>query len=182
LHLPTIDLRTELIRILGVDLTEVPGLESATVYTLVSELGTSLSAFPTHKHFCSWLGLCPDNRVSGGRVLSTHTRKVKSRVATALRIAVQSLHRSQSSLGAYYRRMRARMGPAKATTAAAHKLARILYVLVTTGQPYTESAFAEADALSEKRRLARLHRDAASLGFQLTPAATALADLADDPI
>jgi len=163
------DLRTELYRILGVDLTQVPGLQTPTIHTLFTELGPELSAFPTAKHFASWLGLCPDNRVSGGRVLSAKTRKVKSRAATALRLAAHSLHHSHSALGDFYRRMRARLGAPKAITATAHKLARLLYHLLTTGQAYDESVFARNEERYRQRRVKRLYREAAALGFTLAP-------------
>jgi transposase len=165
------DLRTELYRILGVDLTQAPGLQTSTIHTLFTEIGRDLSCFPTDKHFSSWLGLCPDNRVSGGRVLSTKTRDVKSRAADALRLAAQSLHHSKSALGEFYRRMRARLGAPKAITATAHKLARIIYHLLRTGQSYDESAFAQSEERYQQRRLQRLHREAAALGYNLTPKA-----------
>jgi len=169
IRLARTDLRTELYRILGVDLTQVPGLQTTTIHTLLTELGPELSAFPTAKHFASWLGLCPDNRVSGGRVLSAKTRKVRNRAADALRLAAQSLHHSHSVLGDFYRRMRARLGAPKAITATAHKLARLLYHLLTTGQAYDASVFAQYEARYQQRRLQRLHREAAALGFTLTP-------------
>ncbi len=102
------DLRSQLYRIFGVDLTAVPGLNSSTVNTLLAEVGPDLSRFRSASAFASWLGLCPDNRISGGKVLSVRSRKVKNRAAMALRMAVQSLHHSQSYLGQYYRRMRAK--------------------------------------------------------------------------
>jgi len=126
------DLRGHLYRIFGVDLTAVPGINALTAHTLLSEVGRDLSAFRNAAAFASWMGLCPDNRVSGGKVLSTHTRSVNNRTAKALRMAAQALHRSQSWLGQYYRRMRARLGAPKAITAAAHKLARIVFHLLTT--------------------------------------------------
>jgi len=161
------DLRTELYRILGVDLTAVPGLASGTIHRLFAEIGRDLSAFPTAKHFASWLGLCPANKVSGGKVLSVKTRDVRHRAADALRLCAQSLHHSKSALGEFYRRMRARLGAPKAITAAAHKLARIVYHLLRTQQPYEESAFTRSEAHYQQRRLNRLHREAAALGYTL---------------
>lgn len=165
----TVDLRTELYRICGVDLTAVPGIHTLTANTVFAELGSELTAFPTAKHFVSWLGLCPDNRVSGGKVLSVRTRAVNSRVALALRLAAQALHHSDSALGHYYRRMRTRLGAPKAITATAHKLARILYHLLTTREPYDESVFAQHEQRHRQRQLQHLHRQALSLGFQLVP-------------
>jgi transposase len=150
---PSFDLRGHLYRILGVDLTTVPGLSVLTVHTLLSEVGPDLSSFRSASAFCSWLGLCPDNEKSGGKVLAARTRKVKSRAALAFRLAANSLHRSQSYLGNYFRRMRAKLGAPKAITAAAHKLARI--------DQYQKR--------SRIRTTARLKAQAASLGFQLLP-------------
>lgn len=165
-------LRSELYRIFGVDLTSIPGIDVQTAYTLLAECGSDFSAFPTASHFASWLGLSPDNRISGGKVLSSKTRKVNQRAATALRIAAQSLHRNESPLGNFYRRMRYRVGPPKAITATAHKLARILYHLVTTRQPYDESVFARHEQLHRQRATRRLHNQAEALGFQLIPVPT----------
>jgi transposase len=162
------DLRCHLYRIFGVDLTEVPGISGLTAYTLLTEVGSDLSAFPSAAAFASWLGLCPDNRISGGKVLSVATRKVKNRFAIALRMAAQSLHRSQSYLGQYFRRMRTRLGTPAAITAAAHKLARILYHLITTRQSYQESTFTTMEERARQRQLLRLTKQAASFGFQLT--------------
>jgi transposase len=165
----SLDLATELHRILGVDLTRVPGLDTLTIYTFFSEVGQDLSRFPSANHFVSWLGLCPDNRISGGKVLSVHSRKVKSRTAGTLRLAAYTLSRSHSALGDYYRRMRARLGAPKAITAAAHKLARIIYHLLTTGQEYDESIFTRDEERYRQRRTRRREREAAALGYSLVP-------------
>lgn len=167
--LPEQDLRTELYRILGVDLTQVPGLQATNVHALFAELGPDLSAFPSAKHFCSWLGLCPDNRVSGGKVLSARTRKVRSRVANTLRLAAQGLWHGDNPLAVFYRRMRTKLGAPKAITATAHKLARIIYRLLTTQTPYDETVYARAEEHHRERRVQRLRREASSLGFQLAP-------------
>lgn len=168
-HQPQFDLRSHLHRILGVDLTALPGLSTINVHTLFSEVGADLSKFPSSKHFASWLGLCPDNRISGGKVLSAHTRKVKSRAAFALRMAAYSAGNSHTHLGEYFRRMRARLGAPKAITATAHKLARIIFHLLTTGQPYDDSVFARNEATYQKRREDSLRKHARDLGFALTP-------------
>jgi hypothetical protein len=166
---PQFDLRSHLHRILGVDPTALPGLSTITVHTLYSEIGGDLSKFPTAKHFSSWLGLCPDPRISGGKVLSAHTRIVKSRAAYALRMAAYSAGRSYSALGDYFRRMRARLGTPKAITATAHKLARIIYHLLTTGAAYDETVFARNESLYQQRREANLRKQARELGFTLAP-------------
>jgi len=166
---PRFDLRSQLYRVFGVDLTAVPGVSSLTAHTLLTEVGPDLRRFPNAAAFASWLGLCPDNRISGGRVLSVVTRKVKNRLTIALRMAAQSLHRSQSYLGQYFRRMRIRLGTPPAITAAAHKLARVLYHLITTRQPYEESTFAAMEERARQRQLLRLTKQAARFGFQLVP-------------
>jgi transposase len=166
---PQFDLRSHLHRILGVDLTALPGLSTITVPTLFSEVGGDLSKFPSAKQFASWLGLCPDQRISAGKVLCAHTRSVKSRAAYALRMAAYSAGKSYSALGEYFRRMRARLGAPKAITATAHKLARIIYHLLKTGQPYDDTVFARNETLYQQRREDGLRRHARELGFALIP-------------
>jgi transposase len=166
---PRLDLRTHLYRIFGVDLTEVPGVNVLTAHTFLTEVGPDLRKFPNDAAFASWLGVCPDNRISGGQVLSVKTRKVINRLSLALRRAAQSLHRSQSYLGQYFRRIRTRLGTPAAITAAAHKLARVLYHLIKTRQPYQESVFAIVEERARHRQFIRLKRQASALGFQLTP-------------
>jgi transposase len=173
IRLEAADLRTELYRILGTDATQIPGLGTGHVAGLVSELGADLAAFPSAACFTNWQGLCPNPQISGGRVLKRGTREVKNRAATIFRLAAQSLHHSESFLGAYYRRMRAKLGAPKAITATAHKLARIYYHLVTTKQAYDESVFAQNEEREAKRRVDRLKREATALGFVVSPAAVA---------
>lgn len=167
---PNFDLRQHLYRILGVDLTAVPGMNILTAHSLLAEVGPDLSKFRSASAFASWLGLCPDNDISGGKVLSVRTRKVTSRAALAFRIAAQALFKSKSWLGNFFRRMRARLGAPKAITAAAHKLARIVYHLLTTRQPYDETVFAKHEQASRVRTEARLRVQAKELGLQLVPA------------
>jgi transposase len=155
-----------------VDLTQVPGVHTLTAQTLLGEIGPDLSRFANGAAFTSWLGLCPDNRISGGKVLSVKTRKVKNRAATALRMAAQSLYRSQSYLGHYYRRMRAKLGAPKAITAAAHKLARIIYHMVTTRQAYDETICVQNEVQNRRRLEARLRKQARDLGLEIIPAKT----------
>lgn len=163
--------RAQQYRIFGVDLTQVPSLNTQTVQVLLGEVGPNLSKFRSASAFASWLALCPQNEVSGGRVLKSGTRRVKNRAALALRMAAQSLHRDRSALGAFYRRMRARLGAPKAITAAAHKLARIIYHLVTTGTAYDESVFQRAEQKYAERLKAKLLRQAREMGYQLVPVA-----------
>jgi transposase len=164
------DLRNDLYRIFGVDLTDVPGVSSLTAHVLLTEVGADLSKFPSAAAFASWLGLCPDNRISGGKILSAGTRHVVSRLAIALRLSAQSLYTSRSYLGDYFRRMRARLGPPAAITAAAHKIARILYHLITTRQCYDQSVFAVLEQRAQQRQISILKKRAGVLGFELKPA------------
>jgi len=169
---PAFDLRTHLYRITGVDLTQVPGLQALTIHTVLSEIGLDMSKWPTDKHFASWLGLCPDNQISGGKVLSTGSRRVQNRASRALRMAAQSLRTSPSYLGAFYRRLRSKLGPAKATTATAHKLAKIIYHMLQEKTPYrTQSAEAYLQK-DQARRLRQLRKQATQLGFDLIPQAS----------
>ena len=161
------DLKTHLHRIFGVDLTQVPGINVLTTQTLLAEIGPDLSRFEDGSALASWLGLCPDNRISGGKVLSVKTRKVKNRAASALRMAAQSLHHSQSFLGNFYRRMRAKLGAPKAITATAHKLARIICHMITTGHAYDETIFTQNEVQNRQRLEARLRKQARELGLQL---------------
>jgi len=127
-HEPTaLDLRSELYRIFGVDLTDVPGISSVTAYTILCEVGTDLANFRNASAFASWLGLCPEKQISGGKVLYTKSRRVKSRLAIALRIGANSLHHANNYFGEFFRRIVRRLGKAQAITATAHKLARIVY-------------------------------------------------------
>jgi transposase len=163
-------LREEGYRVLGVDLTTIPGISVLHVHAVVAEVGPDLSKFRSTAAFSSWLGLCPDNDVSGGKVLWTGTRKVKNRLAAALRMAAQSLQSSQSALGEFYRRMRAKLGAPKAITAAAHKLARIIYHMLTTRESYDDGVFARLEIRYRQRMENRLKAQAHALGFTLVPA------------
>lgn len=165
----TRSLREELRRVFGVDLVKIPGINVGIAQTLLGEIGPDFTKFRSASAFASWMALCPDNDISGGKVLWRGTRKVNSRAATALRMAAQSLYRSKSALGDFYRRMRAKLGAPKAITAAAHKLARIIFQLVTTGQDFDDSRFAEDQRSYHKHQEAKLRAKARALGFQLVP-------------
>jgi hypothetical protein len=161
--------RSRLHQLFGIDLTLTPGVSVLTVLALLCEIGLDWSRFPTAAHFASWLGLCPEHRISGGKVLSRRTRTVQNRVRQMLKMCAQSLWASQSHLGEQYRRLRARLGPAKANTALAHKLARILWHQVQTQTPYDESFLAALDQTRHHRAKIRLAKTAAELGYDLVP-------------
>jgi transposase len=162
--------RTEFYRLTGVDLTAIPGVQASTVQAILAEVGRDVSKFPSSKHFASWLGLCPDNRISGGRILSVQTRNVKNRASDALRLAAQSLFRSHTALGEYFRRMRAKMGTPQAITATAHKIARIIYHMLKTGNPYDHTQFARHEEQYRRRKEIYLKNQAKALGYALVPA------------
>ena len=162
-------LREDLYRTFGVDLTQIPGINTLTAQMLLTEIGPDLSCFPTAPAFCSWLRLCPEPKISGGKVLSSKTRPTKNRAALALRMAAQGLHRSQTFLGDYFRRMKARLGTPKAITAAAHKLARIVYHMITTHQEYDTTVFQELERRVQDRKRMKLRAQARALGFELVP-------------
>lgn len=170
-HDPNFDLSTYMKNILNTDLTKVEGIGATTAHTFFTEVGTAteLLKFPTEKHFTSWLGVCPANKISGGKILSSRTRKVQNKLATALRLAAQSLWRTQSPLGDYYRKMKARHGTPKAITATAHKLARIIYAMVKYQIPYDQSIFEKQQKQNKERRIKYLKKQANDLGFQVVP-------------
>lgn len=170
-HAPGFDVRDALREWAGVDLVQIGGIDVCTALKILVELSTDLSKFKTAKHFCSWLGLCPGTRISGGKRLSGASKRIPTRVARALKLAAQGLHRSQCGFGAYYRKMAARLGKGKAITATAHKLARLVYALLTQGTDYVEQSQAEYDAKFKERNLKYLQQKAKTLGFDLVPQA-----------
>ena len=161
------DMRVELYQKFGVDLTAIEGIGVLTALTLLTEVGPDMSRFPTEKHFCSWLGLCPDNRITGGKVLSSRTRRVVNRASDALRVAANTLERSPSALGGFHRRMKARLGAAEAVTATAHKLARIIYRLLKHGESYVRAGMEEYELKFRARKLSALQKTAKLMGFDL---------------
>lgn len=162
-----VDMRPELYAKWGVDLTGIEGIGVQTSLVLLTEVGPNVSRFRTEKHFCSWLGLCPDNRISGGKVLSSRTRRVVNRASDALRMAATSLERSQSALGGFARRMKARLGAAEGITATAHKLARIVYRLVKHGEAYVRQGLEDYEKKFKDRKLSMLQKTAKAMGFEL---------------
>lgn len=166
-NLPAFDLRTYLYRISGVDFTQINGFGVLTVQAILSEVGLDPTRFPTVKHFTSWLGLCPGSRITGGKVKSSQTRPVVNRAANAFRMAAQSLRNSRSALGAFYRRMRSRLGAPKAITATAHKLARIFYHLWTHGGDFVDLGVDAYEQKYQQRLVQNLQRTAHCLGFEL---------------
>lgn len=166
---PQFDARQSLYRMTGVDLTRIDGIDANTALKVIGEIGTDITRWPTVKHFCSWLCVCPGNRKTGGRQKSGKTRRSANRAAAALRMAAQSLERSRTALGAYYRRMKFRLGPPKAITATAHKLAKVIYHLLRHGTEFVDVGEAAYEQQYQKRILHNLTRRAAKLGHILVP-------------
>jgi transposase len=164
---PNFDLRKSLYRMSGVDFTLINGLDALSVQTILSEVGLDPSRFPTVKHFTSWLGLCPGQKITGGRLKSSQTRKVVNRAANAFRLAAFSLTQSRSALGAFYRRLRSRLGAPKAITATAHKLARMFYQMWTSSGHYTDPGMNYYEQKYQERLVNHLKKKAQSLGFEL---------------
>ena len=136
---PRFDVQSHLHRMTGVDLTRIDGVDGFTALKVISEVGTDMTKWPSAKHFASWLGLSPNNRVTGGRIISSKTKPSANRAAAALRLAANALHRSDSALGAFLRRKKAHLGAPKAITATAHKLARLIYSMLRYGQEYVDA-------------------------------------------
>jgi transposase len=169
---PAGDVRQAVYRLVGVDLTAVDGLQETSVQDILSEIGTDMSPWPTVKHFASWLRLAPHNDISGGAILRSRALKSSNRARQAFRLAAQAVVRSDSAFGAFYRRKRAQYGPKVANVATAHKIARAVYFMLKHHVPYAAPTAEEYEAQQQSRALARLRRQAAQLGYSLTPRPT----------
>ena len=165
---PAFDARNALYQWTGVDLTRIGGIDVSTALKVLVEIGPDLSKFENGKRFASWLGLCLGTKISGGKKLSSASKRIPNRVAQALKLA-QGLHRSHCALGAYYRRMAARMGVGKAIAATAHKLARLIFAMLTKGGEYIERSQQQYEDQMRKRTVAYLKRKAAAMGFSMQP-------------
>jgi transposase len=161
------ELGRELKRILGVDLTQIDGVGPVAAQVILSEVGTDMSRWRTEKHFASWLGLCPDHRISGGKVLGRSTRPVVSRARNALRLCAYTLAHSKSWLGAKYRRLKAKLGAPKAIVAMAHRLARLIYRMIQSGADYVDKGMAAYEAKYRAQRIIWLKKQAKELNLEL---------------
>ena len=166
---PRFDVQGQLYRMTGVDLTRIDGVEAYTALKVISEVGTDMTRWPNAKHFASWLGLSPNNRITGGKVISSKTKASANRAAATLRLAANALHRSDSALGAFLRRKKAHLGAPKAITATAHKLARIIYSMLRYGHRYVDAGAEYYEHHYRQRALHTARRRAAQLGYQLVP-------------
>jgi len=181
---PRFDVRTALYYVVGIDLTEIEGVAELTALTIISEIGPDVSKFATVKHFCSWLGLCPQLKKTGGRVKSSRTRPGVNRAAAAFRLAANSLYASKGALGAFLRRQKGRLGAPQAVTATAHKLARIVYLALKHGLAYVRQSQQEYEARVREQQIKGIKRRARQLGLEVIekqPSATAAAQTAAAP-
>jgi transposase len=166
----TEDIRKHLKRISGVDLSVVDGFGASLAQTVIMEVGTDMNKFPDEKHFCSWLGLAPKHEISGGKVLKNKTLKTKNRAGQALRMAAQSVKQAECVFGVLYRRLRARLGPAQATVATAHAIARVVYRMLKYKVEYEPLNVNEYQKQYEEQQIKYMKKKAAKFGFQLVPA------------
>ena len=166
---PSFDIRAHLYRMTGVDLTTTDGIDGFTALKVVSEIGLDMTKRANAKHFASWLGLSPNNRITGSRVIGSRTKATPNRAAAALRLAAYGLHRSDSALGACLRRKKAQLGAPKAITATAHKRARIIYSMLRYGQDYVDAGAEYYENQYRQRALRAAKRRAAQLGYELVP-------------
>ncbi|SES22159.1 Transposase IS116/IS110/IS902 family protein [Sphingobium sp. YR768] len=167
MNTPDFEVRSALYRVLGVDLTQIHGIGPSLALKLVGECGTDLAAWPSSKHFTSWLCLAPGNKISGGKLLSSKTRRSSSRAAALLRLAATTIGRSDTALGAFYRRLSARAGKAKAVTAAARKIAVLFYNSLRHGMAYHDPGASQYEERYRSRVIGNLQRRAKAFGFIL---------------
>lgn len=165
-----VHVRRHLRRLTGIDLTAVDGLSLDLAQKIIGEIGTDMSKFPTEKHFCSWLRLAPNNQITGGKIIRSSTGKSHNRARQAFLQAAASVARSHCAFGAFYRRLKARVGPAQAQVATAHKIARVVYHLLKYKVEYQQLSAEEYEQQFREREIRHLQRKAARLGFSLTPA------------
>ncbi len=168
-NIPLFDMRSYLYKITGVDLTRIDGLSSYSCMVILSEIGTDMSRWPTAKHFTSWLGLCPRNKISGDRVISSRTSRTKNKASIMFRPVVQTLSHSKSAMGAYFRRLKARLGPQKACSAAARKLAELFYKMLRDKQSYNDPGEEQYMQRFKEKQVAILQKRAGIMGFNLVP-------------
>ena len=164
---PHFDLRTELQRVNGVDLTTIEGIDVMIAQTILSEIGVDMSRWKDENHFVSWAGLTPNKDVSGGKVIRHRSKRVKNRVGNALRMAANSLHRSESYLGARFRKLKGRRGAPKAIKGMARYLGCLVHRILTHGQEWVDRGTKEFEAKYRQRQINEVMRKAAELGIQL---------------
>jgi transposase len=164
---PLFDLTSHLLRITGIDLTDIPGIGASSALKIIAEIGLDMSRWSSSKQFASWLGLCPGNKVSGGKRLSSKSKRTANYAASTFRMAASTLHHSNSALGAFFRRLKSRLGAPKATTAAAHKLAVIVYDMIKNKTAYKETGQDYYEKQYKERLIRNLNFQAKKLGMTL---------------
>jgi transposase len=164
-----VHVRQHLQRLCGVDLTAVHGISASLAQTILLEIGTDMNKFPNEKHFCSWLGLAPKNEISGGKVITSHVQKTRNRAGQAFRLAASAVMRAECAFGAFYRRQKARLGPAQAAVATAHLIARVVYRMLKYQVEYEPLSVQAYEQHYREQQIKYLERKAAKLGFQLMP-------------
>jgi hypothetical protein len=164
---PPTTLEEALVRISGVDLASIGGIDTTSALKIIAEIGIDMSRWKSDKHFASWLGLCPGTKITGGKVLSSATKKIANRAALVFRMAAFSLIRSKSALGAYIRRQRARLGAPKAITATAHKIARLVYSMLKNKTTYADLGQEYYEERYRSRVVQNLKLKAQQMGFEL---------------
>ena len=164
-----VDMRAQLFKLTGVDLFSIAGLGADTLLTLAGEVGFDMTPWKSEKHFTSWLAVCPGTKKSGGKILNSKTRRSSNRAAAAFRIAASTLLRSKTALGAFYRRLRARIGAPAAITATARKIAVLYYSLLKNGTTYVETGQAAYEQKYQQRRFKGMQKQALAMGYQLVP-------------
>lgn len=164
----TFNVAEHLKQLVGADLTTIPGIDVSSALKFISEIGTDIKKWPTEKHFCSWLGLCPGTKISGGRRLSSHRSHCTNKAAIILRMGASSLYKSKTAMGAHLRKMKARMGPVEAITATGHKMARAVYYMMLRKEDFKEDGASFYDKLHQEKTLKFLKKRAGSLGYALT--------------
>lgn len=164
---PKFNLYKETYRLTGVDLCSLPGMSSYSVFKIISEIGLDVTRWKTEKHFVSWLGLCPGNKVSGGKSLSSKTKPCANRAAAVFRMSASTLYHSKSALGAFHRRLKSRLGPAKAVTATANKLAKLFYLMLKHGTSYIDQGEQYYEEHYQDRVIKNLKRRAKEMGFEM---------------
>lgn len=164
---PKINIRQNLYEITGIDLTEIPGLSEVSLQTIISEIGTDMSKWDTEKHFTSWLGLSPMNKITGEKIFKSRTNKVKNRASGAFRIAAQNVSRTSTALGAFFRRIKAKAGTPKAITATARKIACLLYRLLKYGKDYVELGVEKYEEQYKKHLCKTIEKMAKQVGLKI---------------
>jgi transposase len=163
-------IRQHLQRISGVDLSVVDGFGVSLAQTIIMEVGTDMSKFPSEKHFCSWLGLAPKHEISGAKVLKNRTLKTKNRAGQAFRMAAQSVKRADCVFGSFYRRLKSRLDKAQATVATAHAIARVVYRMLKYKVEYEQISVEEYEQKYKDAQIKYMKKKAQKFGFQLVPA------------